>query len=354
MRLSLKTLVAFASLLAPVAVSAQDETDVQAKPAGESELWIEFKGGKGPGAGKHIVFVTGDEEYRSEEGMVQLAKILSKHHGFRCTVTFAIDKKTGTINPNISDNIPGLEALDKADLMVILTRFRDLPDDQMKHIVDYVESGRPIVGLRTSTHAFQFRKHKTYKKYQNSKEWPGGFGRQVLGEKWIAHHGGHKTESCRGIVVEGMKDHPILAGIKPKGIWDPADVYRVRLPMLEGIQPLVLGQNLRGMKPDDEPLKGKTDGEPHRKNNPMMPVAWIKTFSPSKGKKARVFASTMGSAPAFTQEGSRRLMVNACYWAIGLEDKINADSNVSIVGKYKPSMFGFNAFKKGVKPADLR
>src|SRR4029077_19657060 len=109
--------------------------------------------------GKHIVLVSGDEEYRSEEGLPQLGKILAKRHGFTCTVLFAIDPKDGTINPNVS-NIPGLEALTTADLMIILTRFRDLPDEQMKHIIDYVESGRPIIGLRTATHAFNIKKGK--------------------------------------------------------------------------------------------------------------------------------------------------------------------------------------------------
>ena len=115
--------------------------------------WIVYDGYDGPGKGKHVVLVCGDEEYRSEELIPQLAKILAKRHGFKCTVLFAIDRKNGTINPQQLDNIPGLEALDKADLLVLFTRFRDLPDDQMKHIADYVESGKPIVGLRTSTDA---------------------------------------------------------------------------------------------------------------------------------------------------------------------------------------------------------
>src|SRR4051812_37394387 len=153
--------------------------------------WLVIAGGDGPGKGKHIVLISGDEEYRSEEALPQLAKILAKHHGFKCTVLFAIDRKDGTINPNQNDNIPGLEALQKADLMVIATRFRNLPDEQLKHIVEYVDSGRPIVGMRTATHAFNL-KSKTYGKYSyNSKEWDGGFGRQVLGETWINHHGQH-------------------------------------------------------------------------------------------------------------------------------------------------------------------
>ena len=114
---------------------------------GFDRLWLatsgsSTKGGEGPGQGKNVVLISGDEEYRSEEALPQLAKILAKHHGFTCTVLFAIGKD-GTIDPNRNDNIPGLEALRKADLMIIATRFRDLPEDQMKEIVDYVESGRP-------------------------------------------------------------------------------------------------------------------------------------------------------------------------------------------------------------------
>src|SRR6266849_10293961 len=122
-------------------------------------------GKSGPGNGKRIVLVSGDEEYRSEQVLPQLARILSKRHGFDCTVLFAIDPKDGSINPNQSDNIPGLEALKTADLLVIFTRFRDLPDEQMKYLVDYIESGRPVIGLRTATHAFNFKTSKTYQKY---------------------------------------------------------------------------------------------------------------------------------------------------------------------------------------------
>src|SRR2546422_625204 len=119
--------------------------------------WIVLNGREGRGKGKHVVLISGDEEYRSEETLPQLAKILATHHGFKCTVLFAIDPKDGTVNPNQSDNIPGLEALKTADLLVIFTRFRDLPDEQMKYLVDYVESGRPVIGLRTATHAFDLK-----------------------------------------------------------------------------------------------------------------------------------------------------------------------------------------------------
>src|ERR1700691_1364229 len=119
-----------------------------------AEDWVVYNGDTGPLKGKHVVLISGDEEYRSEEGLPQLAKILANHHGFRCTVLFAIDPADGTINPNRNDNILGLEALKTADLMVIATRFRDLPDEQMRHIVAYLEAGKPVIGLRTATHAF--------------------------------------------------------------------------------------------------------------------------------------------------------------------------------------------------------
>src|SRR5262245_57759413 len=90
--------------------------------ASAADPWIVFNGQEGPGKGKHIVLISGDEEYRSEETLPQLARILASQHGFKCTVLFAIDPKDGTINPNCRDNIPRLEALDAADLMVIFTR----------------------------------------------------------------------------------------------------------------------------------------------------------------------------------------------------------------------------------------
>ena len=135
--------------------------------------WVVYDGKDGPGKGKHVVFVTGDEEYRSEESMPQLARILAERHGFKCTVLFAINKQTGEIDPQTLDNIPGLEALKSADLMVLFTRWRELPDEQMKFIIDYTNSGKPIVGLRTATHAFNIPAGKTYSKYSfQSKERP--------------------------------------------------------------------------------------------------------------------------------------------------------------------------------------
>ena len=81
--------------------------------------WIVYEATSGPGQRKHIGLISGDEEYRSEEALPLLARILAKHHGFKCTVLFAIDPTTGIINPNNRNHIPGLKALDSADLMAV-------------------------------------------------------------------------------------------------------------------------------------------------------------------------------------------------------------------------------------------
>jgi type 1 glutamine amidotransferase len=279
-------------------------------------------------AGKNIVLIAGDQEYRSEESIPALAKILETRHGFHCTVLYSINRRTGVIDPSTTDNIPGLEALRKADLMVLFTRFLELPDDQMKEIVDYTNSGRPIVGLRTATHAFNYvkRQDSAYAKYgAQSKD--GGYGRQVLGETWIAHYGAHQKESTRGVLVAGMQDHPILRGVRD--IWGESDVYEITT-LFGDSQPLVMGQVLLGMDPSSAPDSGKK----------LMPIAWIKTYTGVSGKTSRVFMTTMGHVMDFKNEGFRRMLVNACYWAMGMEKQILPGSSIDFVDEYKPSPIG--------------
>jgi type 1 glutamine amidotransferase len=307
------------------------------------EPWVVYEGGAGPGKGKHIVLVSGDEEYRSEEALPQLGKILAKHHGFKCTVLFPIDPKDGTISPNVNNNIPGLESLKSADLMIIATRFRNLPDEQMKYVVDYIEAGKPVIGLRTATHAFSLDAKSSYRDYTwNNK---GGFGRRVLGETWVNHWGAHGSQSCRGVVNETEKDLPILRGIKTGDIWGPTDVYEAHPPADAKI--LVFGQVLDGMKLDSPPLEGK-------KNDPMQPIAWTRSYTAFKsGKTGRAFCTTMGASQDFQSQGLRRLVVNAAYWAVVMEDKIPAEgTKVDLVGEYKPRPFGNNRYQPGMKPAD--
>ena len=308
----------------------------------EAGSGVVLRGRRGLGKGKHIVLVIGDEEYRSEDLMPQLAKILAVQHGFKCTLLFAVNKKTGEVDPQTLDNIRGLKALEKADLMVMFLRFRELPDEQMKYIIDYTNSGKPVVGLRTSTHAFNYRKNKNspYAKYSfRSREFDGGYGRQVFGETWINHYGHHQVESTRGLIADGMENHPIVKGID--NIWGPSDVYG--LTTLAGdCKPLIMGQVLSGMGPKDKP-------NPKKK---LVPVAWTKTYTGEKGKTARIFTTTMGHGGDLESEGFRRLLVNACFWAMGMEGKIPAKSNVDFVGEYKPNEIGMGGHKRGIKPSD--
>ena len=310
--------------------------------ASADDQWTVMKGGKGLGSGKHIVLIAGDDEYRSEELIPQMAKILAKHHGFKCTVLYALNKKTGEIDPGTKDNIPGLEALKTADLMVIFARFRKLPDAQMKHIVDYTNSGKPIIGLRTSTHAFNYGRDKSskYAKYSfRSSNPPGGWGREVLGETWVSHYGAHKRESTRGKVAAGMEKHPLVRGCED--IWGPSDVYGLR-KLTGDSKPVVMGYVLTGMKPSD----------PIKESKKPLPVAWIKSYTGTSGKKARVFTTTMGHAGDFLTEGFRRLMVNACFWGLKMEDKIPARAKVDLVGTYRPTKIRIGGHKRGLKPAD--
>ncbi len=287
----------------------------------------------------HIVWIAGDEEYRSEEALPMLARIAEARHGFRCTVLHAVHPETGEIDPEYQRNIPGLEALQSADLMVIFTRFRDLPDEQMRHIVQYVEAGKPVIGIRTATHAFHLRSSPTYAHWSwNSRTWDGGFGRQVLGETWIRHHGKHGEQGTRGRIAPGAEAHPVLRGIRDGEIWGPADVYAVRLPLPEGASPLLLGEVTEGMTPDAPAAAGAV-------NDPMMPVAWTKTF---QGR--RVFALTMGSAQDFENAGLRRLLINAIYWALAREAEIRPDFDVEPLEPYKGTPFGFGRHVRGRKP----
>ena len=315
-----------------------------------ADPWIEYPGeGDGPGKGRKIVLVSGDEEYRSEEALPALAKILSKHHGFSCTVLFAIDPKDGCIQPNVNNNIPGLEKLKDADLMIVFLRFRALPDEQMKHFVEYVESGKPIIGLRTATHSFKPGHKGPYAKYSGSKDYEGGFGKQVLGETWVNHHGNHGSQGTRGVVAKDQAKHPILSGIKPGDIFGPTDVYTVN-PLAKECVPLVYGEVTETLKADSAAVSGK-------KNDPMMPVAWTKTYKTANGKSANVFTTTMGASQDLEYVGTRRMIVNAAFWAVGLEEKITDKLNVDLVGDFKPTSFKFKkdeAWKPGKTPAEIK
>jgi type 1 glutamine amidotransferase len=303
---------------------------------------VVYEGTAGPGHGKHIVFLAGDHEYRSEESLPALARLLARHYGFKCSVFFTTDPKTGFVEPG-SSNISGLEALRSADLLVIFLRFQDFPDDQMQHIVDYLDRGGPVVGLRTATHAFQIKRPgATFLKYdwQNGEGYQGGFGRQILGETWVSHYGTNHKQSSRLVLQPEQAAHPILRGVKD--VWVQSGGYTAH--PIDGSVILAKGQVLDGMTPDAPPAAAKTE---------QLPVAWYRTYTSASGKSGRVFATTHGASEDLLNDGFRRMIVNACLWSAGMENSITPDGDISFVGPFQPTTFNFGGFVKGVKPADL-
>lgn len=325
---------------APTSVEGQEPASAKAKP--QEELWLTYKGTNGPGKGKHVVLIAADQEYRSEESFPMLAKVLSQHHGFDCTVLFSVNEK-GEVDPTLPapfkdktrrHNIPGLEVLKKADCVIWLSRFMHLPDDQLSHFHDYFDSGKPLIALRTANHGFWGGfKYKLVDKNVNL--------RQLLGGTFMGHHGGWHREATRGVIVEENKSHPILTGVEE--IFGTSDVYRChneKNPFPQDCKSLVLGQPLVNLKQD----------APANDQKEPLPVAWTKSWTGNKGLSSRIFHFTMGSAEDFENEGVRRLTVNAVYWGLKMEKEISAKSAVAPVGEYKPLKAGFNYEKLGVKP----
>ena len=297
-----------------------------------------FEGSDGPGKGKHIVFLAGDHEYRSEETLPALARILAKHHGFKCTVLFNIDPDTGEIVAGNS-NMPGMEALDTADLAVVFLRFQAFPEEQMKHFDAYLNRGGPVIGLRTSTHGFKIDEGGAFPKYSynyKGEDYELGFGHQVLGQTWVGHYGKNHVQSTRITIVPDKANHPILRGVKD--VWVQAGGY-VGTPTDGEI--LTVAQPLNGMTPDSSPDETK----------PPQASEWTRSYKSASGKEGRVFTSLYGTPEDITNEGYRRMLVNACFWAVGLEDSIQPNLEVSFVGPFKPNTFGNQTHAAGIKPA---
>ncbi|MBL8819988.1 MAG: ThuA domain-containing protein [Planctomyces sp.] len=310
--------------------------------AAESNGTLVFEPASGSTSAKHIVFIAGDEEYRSEESMPMLAKILSGKHGFRCSVVFSMGPDGADyIDPNNQQGLRGLQALESADLMIIGTRFRHPSPEQAAFVTAYLNSGKPVIGIRTATHAFQggekFGDNLTY----------GEFGLKILGEQWVSHHGNHKVEGARGVIVPGAESHPVLNSVKD--VFAPSDVYGV-VNLTDKDQILLRGAITKTLDPESEILKDK-------RNDPMQPFAWLHTYSSPDGKcEGRSFCTTAGAAVDFVSEDLRRLIVNAAYFLTDQDVPQKAD--VDYVDPFFPSFYGFigdKSYWKGhnLKPEDF-
>lgn len=304
---------------------------------------VVYKGKKGLGKGKNIVFISTDHEYRGEESLPALARILAKRYGYTCTVIWALDDE-GHIFPGGS-KIKGLEVLENADLMVIFTRFSNFENEQMQHIDDYLKRGGSVIGLRTSTHAFRNKDNPDWGHYSYNYEgektaWKHGFGEVVLGETWVGHYGKNHKQASRLIVEETNKQHPIMRGVE--NAWAQCGGYKA-YPEGKELKVLARGRILNGMTPDAEP---DTTKEEH-------PVAWVRKYQVENGVSGKAFTTTHGASEDLLSDGFRRMLINACLWATGLEDKIKENNNINFVGEYIPTTFNFSGYKAEVKPADL-
>ena len=295
-----------------------------------------------PAKGKKLVLIASDHEYRAEETIPALARILAKHHGFDTTVLFGLNAE-GEIDAGAS-NIPGLEILAEADGLVIFTRFLALPPEQMKHIDAYLNRAGPVVGLRTSTHAFNYpdnRKadpfYKYHFRYEGDDYW-GGFGHQVLGQSWVGHYGKNHRQSTRIRVIPDKSSHPILKGVKDVHVHaggynaEPAGDWNI----------LTMAQPLMTMLPD-----GASDPE-----KPPMASEWTRTYVGNGGQTGRVFTSLYGASEDILNPGYRRMIINGIYWSVGLETQITADSDIAFIGPYEPNTFANGREAKGVRPSD--
>lgn len=304
----MKKLLLTLALLAPVA-HAQDYLEIAANPGG-------------PGKGRTIVLVAGDEEYRTEETMPMLAKILAKTHGFNCIVLFSTDEKAGYIDPNNQKNIRGTEALDNADLMIIGTRFRQLPDNQLAPFARFLNAGKPVIGIRTATHAFSGGAKTGDFKWAE-------FGLKILGEKWVAHHGQHKKEGTRSVFETANLKHPVLRGVEE--IFGTTDVYTVKNLDLGKATVLLRGAVTESLHDRSYPVKGP-------KNDPMQALAWLFEYTAPDGKTTgKSFCTTMGASVDFADEDLRRLIVNATLHLLGLE--VPAKADVAFIDPFKPTMY---------------
>ncbi len=286
----------------------------------------------------HVVFVAGDEEYRSEESMPMLAKMVARELGARVSVRFALDS-AGNVDPNVNDNIPGLEVLDSADLLVLFTRWRKLPDAQAKYITDFAESGKPLVGFRTSTHAFLYE-NDSLRQHLND-AWPTA----VFGQQWITHHGHFDDGDAPLTSVETIAeraDHPILRGVEPFQAY--SWLYHVDGGAWN-INPKT-AHLLRGTS-----LRSQHEAEGRLEEFPLTnPVAWTNDY-----QGARVFFTTLGHPYDWREASMRRLALNGIAWALGQEERIPAGGlDPAIEGTYAPNNSGFGTkFKAGLKPEDF-
>jgi type 1 glutamine amidotransferase len=223
---------------------------------------------------KHVVFVIGEREYKTNETLPPFAKEeLTEKLGWKCTFRFA--------DPKDRNQISGLEVLKSADLLVLSVRRRAFPADQFKHIRTYLEAGKPLVGIRTASHAFDTKGNAP----AGHTEWTK-FDPEVLGGNYHGHYGASDKPTIR--LAAGAKESPILEGIEGISFQAGGSLYQVS-PLAKRCKPLLTG-SIEGKDPE--------------------PVAWTTTY-----RKGRVFYTSLGHPDDFKSPAFRKLLRNAIVWA---------------------------------------
>ena len=264
-----------------------------------------------------------------------MAKVLSQRHGFKCTVLFSLNDK-GEIDPNNQKSLSNPEALDGADAIVMLLRFRTWPDEIYKHFDD-----------APSRHPDHRPAHQYARFSRQARRLRQARARRTMGEPL----GRPQTRSLprRHRARRGEGSHPQ----RRNNVFADSDVYEAYPPKDAKI--LMRGLVLENMKPDSKPSTRKKRNRQLNKvtgvNDPAMAVAWTRSHKWPSGKTSPIFTSTMGAATDLLSEGLRRMIVNAIY--AGLKIEVPKKANVDYVDPYKPLFYGFNTFRKGLKPSDL-
>jgi type 1 glutamine amidotransferase len=224
----------------------------------------------------HVVFLVGEREYGTRETLPEFAKAELSPKNVKCTFVFA----ASDTDSKKKHDFPGFEAVKTADLVFVSIRRRGLKTQQLDMLRAHLDAGKPLVGIRTASHAF----HTRGKHPEGHAEWEK-FDPEVLGGNYKGHHG--KKPRTKVTIVDEAKDHPILKGVKEFS--SPGSLYKVR-PLEKTAKAL-----LTGAIPDAEP----------------EPVAWTNTY-----KKARIFYTSLGHAEDFKDAAFNRMLVNALFWAL--------------------------------------
>ena len=249
----------------------------------------------------HAVIVVGTHHYSPHLSMPLFAKELERF-GFR-TTTINPDSDAEKRKENV---LPGIEALADADVAIFYMRFLKLPDEEWQPIEEYLQSGKPVIGLRTASHSFRY--DKSHPRY----EWNDGFGRRALGTPYIVHQQGTTAITA----IEKNLSHPIMAHL-PKTEWvSPGTLYLTRLE--GGCIPLVMGTG-----EGRERLVERDFGaiQVHKSEADIVAWAWENEWG------GKVFGTSFGHTGDFAEEAVVRMLVNAAHWAV---DKPVPDANAKI------------------------